>query len=155
MAQRSGSEIQVFQGAPAPDCSFLHVTPPSTSTVPAATRKIYKKDIPKPHHNTLDSTSIVHPDFHRLRFARLNYPGQVQACGRGRQQADIRTQGHGCSVQGDEIPTSSDVQHQASDLDQVRPFPFSLGTSPYRARFTDACQYHTNWIDCIYQLYGK
>jgi hypothetical protein len=152
MAQRSGSEdtsISYFRPISG-GADHLHsvLTPSSTSTVPAATYcKIYNTSLQEEIYSRATSQYPRLSTRTSIGFARLNYPGQVPACGGGCQQADIWTQGHGCSVQGDEIAASSDVQHQASDLDQVRPFPFSLGTSPYRARFTDACQYHTNWID--------
>jgi hypothetical protein len=101
----------------------LVLTPPSTSTVPA-TRKIYNASLQAEGYSQAASQHPRLPARASTGFAKLN-PGQVQACGGGCQQADIRTQGHGCSVQGAEVAASSDVQHQASDLDEVRPFPFS------------------------------
>ena len=122
----NGSEIQFglkylhFRGRP--PSRPLVLTPPSTSTVPA-TRKIYNASLQAERYSQTASQYPRLSTRTSIGFARLNDPGQVQACGGGCQQADIRTQGHGCSVQGDEV--AADVQHQAIDLDEVRPFPFS------------------------------
>ncbi|KAF8466046.1 hypothetical protein DFH94DRAFT_346427 [Russula ochroleuca] len=129
LQQLSGSEVQIglkylrFMGHPAPS-SLLVLTSPSTLTVPA-TRKIYNASLQAERYPQ------VTPQFPRLSirtsigFPRLTDPVQAEACSRGRQQADFRTQGHGCSVQGDEVAASSDIQHEAGDHDTGRPFPFS------------------------------
>jgi hypothetical protein len=121
----NGSEIQFglkclhFRGRP--PSRPLVLTPPSTSTVPA-TRKIYNASLQAERYSQFTSRYPRLSTRTSIGFVGLNDPGQVQACGGGCQQADIRTQGHGCSVQGDEVTASSDVQHQTSE---IRPFPFS------------------------------
>ena len=83
---------------------------PSTPTVPA-TRKTYYASL---QEERFAQTASQHPRLSTrtsIGFARLDDPGQVQAGGGGCRKADIRTQGHGRSVQGDEVAASSDVQH--------------------------------------------
>ena len=122
-----GSEVQSglkcfhYRGCP-PLARPLVLTPPSTSTVPA-TRKIYNASLQTERYSQAPSQCPRLSTRTSIGFPRLNDPGQVQACGGGRRQAAIRTQGHGCSVQGNEAAASSDVQHQVSDLVKVRPLP--------------------------------
>ncbi|KAF8465210.1 hypothetical protein DFH94DRAFT_358806 [Russula ochroleuca] len=98
--QLSGSKVQIgglkylhFMGHLAPS-SLLVLIPPSTLSVPA-TRKIYNASLQAERYPQAT------PQFPRLStrtsigFPGLTDPIQAEACSRGRQQADFRTQGWG------------------------------------------------------------
>lgn len=119
------SRLKLLHFKRLPASSLLVLTPPSTISVPA-TRKIYYASLQAERYPQVTShfPRFSTPTF--IDFAGLTDTTQAEACSGSRQQADLRTQGNGFSVQGDEVAASSDVWHEASDRDPDRPLPLPL-----------------------------